>query len=105
MATTQNEFLDQVPPDLRKEIESLRTHEAKILAALKNPKMSDLYLHNPKALFAALKIPLPAGLSRRLKNQPIQHAFLQQRAFRLPTGQIITPKVSVRFTSSKREEG
>jgi hypothetical protein len=98
------EFLDQAPPDLRKEIKALRKHEGKVLEAMKDPKMKDLFLHNPKAFFSALKIPLPPGINRRLKNQPVQHAFLQARGFRLPTGQTITPKVTVRFTSNKRED-
>jgi hypothetical protein len=99
-----DEFIDQAPPDLRDEIRGLRKFEGKIMNAMKDPKMNDMFLRNPKAFFAALKIPLPPGLNRRLKNQAMQQGFLQSRAFRLPTGQTITPKLKVRFTGKVKPE-
>lgn len=100
----EKSLLDRAPRDIQEEIVALRKHEDRILEALKDPEMADLYLRNPRAVFEALKIPLPPGLQRRLRSNSQAVNFLQSRSFRLPTGQVINPKVRVHFTPRESKE-
>lgn len=92
------ELLQRLTPSLRKEIESLRAYEDRIVSALEDGETRDVFLKNPAVVLNQLELPLSATLKKRLKNGTGGEALSRVRRFRLPTGQVITPRVRVRFT-------
>ena len=64
--------------------------------------MSDLFLRDPRAVLAELKIPISPLLKKRLQPDESVQDLLKPRSFRLPNGQVITPKVKVHFTPREK---
>jgi hypothetical protein len=100
-ATGHQDFLAQAPPELRREIDELRRYRSQIGAGLKQEEISALFLKDPAAALQKLGVPLSASLRKRLDAAKGALELERQRAFTLPNGQVIRPKVKIRIT----EEG
>jgi hypothetical protein len=95
-----NLFL-HIPPELRAELDALRKHTPTVLERLRDDKARKAFLENPAQALAAMRIPLSPQLRQRLISQPPPPNLLTPRAFRLLNGQIVAPKVNIRFTDGK----
>ena len=106
-ATPHGEILERLPPEIRKEIEGLRKHENRVLEALEDEEMHRLFIHDPAAALARLKIPMSALLRKRLQahraHSKSPPPFLCPSSFMLPNGRKVTPKIRVRFTGAKED--
>jgi hypothetical protein len=92
---------DRMPDYLRSELDGLRKHESKIMSALKNDDMARLFLSDPRAALHKMKVPLSPMAKVALSNVRLPGDLLQPKAYRLPNGQTITPKVTIRFTKEE----
>lgn len=101
--TGENVF-ERVPQELKKELFSLKAHDKRITEKLKDKATAAAFFEDPGKVLAEMDISLSSHVKKRLKQSIHPKDFLTQRAFRLPTGQIITPKVTINFTTSKEVE-
>jgi hypothetical protein len=92
---------DELGPRLRKELESLTSSEAKIVKALANDDVPPHLLAHPPRPRARIGVDVPPLLKQHLKSRPPLPDVGEQRAFRLPNGQVVTARVNVRFTTGK----
>jgi hypothetical protein len=93
---------DQFGPRLQAELEQVARSEAKILKALGNEDLKQLYLADPAAALARMGVSVPPILKQRLKGRPPLNDLVSPRSFRLPNGQVVTATVNVKFTPRKR---
>jgi hypothetical protein len=91
-------FMQQIPADLRFEIEKLMDYETKITGALKDDKMANLFIKDPAAALKKMRVPHSASLKKRLNQATRAAGLLEKRTFTLPTGQTISPNVRIRIT-------
>ena len=96
-----DDFIDRLPPDLKKEIQELRKYEKQVLEALKDQGTADLFRVNPAAALARMKIDLSPVLRKRLAAGIPGQDFLAPRSFLMPNGKRITPRVRVHFTGGE----
>ena len=92
---------DELGPRLRKELESLTSSEAKIVKALANDDVRRQFVVDPAGALARIGVDVPPLLKQHLKSRPPLPDVGEQRAFRLPNGQVVTARVNVRFTTGK----
>jgi hypothetical protein len=90
-----------LPPDLRAELEALKKHGPAVLSKLDDDKVKAAFLQDPARALADMGVPLSARLRQRLSSELPPKSVLTPRAFRLLNGQIVTPKVTIRFTPGK----
>ncbi len=95
------DFFRRMSKDLKSEMDGLVKHERTIVERLKEPEMAKLFAENPLRALNAMNIPIPPLLKKKIKEFPGASALLNPRSFRLPNGQLITPKVNIRFTERK----
>jgi len=92
----------KVNPSLRKELDSLRRYEKRILTGLKDDETARLFLSDPGAALAKIGVAVPPAIRKRLKPDETVTDVLKPRKFRLPNGQIITPRIRINFTGAGR---
>jgi hypothetical protein len=92
---------DELGPRLRKELESLTSSEAKIVKALANDDVRRQFVADPAGALARIGVDVPPLLKQHLKSRPPLPDVGEQRAFRLPNGQVVTARVNVRFKTGK----
>jgi hypothetical protein len=97
---TGGSVVDQFAPRLREEFARLQKQEARIIAGLEDPEISRHFLEDPVGALDRMKVDVPPILRKRLRAQA-RPDLLFPRQFRLPNGQVVTPQVTVRFTSGK----
>lgn len=95
-------IVDQLGPRLRAEFEELTKSEAKILRGLAAKGTAQEFLHDPAAALRRMKVDVPATMAARLKNPDLLGDLVAPRSYQLPNGQVVTPRVTVRFTAGKR---
>jgi len=98
---TGDNYFDRLSKELKSDLDGLVMHEDRILKQLSTPGMAKLFTENPAAALAKMDIAVPVQLRKRLAQSTAATAFLTPRSFRLPNGQLITPKVNVHFTGRK----
>jgi hypothetical protein len=91
-------FMQQIPADLRVEIEKLMDYETKITRGLKDANIAKLFVKDPSAALKKMKVPQSAGLRKRLNQATRPAELLEKKTFTLPTGQTISPNVKIRIT-------
>lgn len=100
----QENWLNRLPPDERAELSRLRKHEEKILAALESDEnLRQLFLRDPGAALAKIGVPVSQRLRLKMRQGANGEDLLKARQFRLPGGQVITPKVTVHITREKEK--
>jgi hypothetical protein len=87
---------------LKKELDSLVKYEKRILTGLKNGETAKLFLTDPGAALTKIGISVPPTIRKRLKADETVTDILKPRKFRLPNGQVITPKIRINFTGRGR---
>jgi hypothetical protein len=92
----------KVNPSLRKDLDSLRRYEKRILTGLKDDETARLFLSDPGAALAKIGVTVPPAIRKRLKPDETVTDVLKPRKFRLPNGQIITPRIRINFTGAGR---
>ena len=96
-------IIERIPPVFKKDLIALQKHETKILESLnKDEELAKLFLSNPGAALAKINIPVPQAMKKQLKPDQTLAQLLQPRQFRLANGQVVTPKVRIRFTGKRR---
>jgi hypothetical protein len=93
-----SQLFESLPASLQEEMNTLLKHEAKILAALEKDEARQQFISDPAAALEKMKVSVPAALRKRLKPETDLRALLRPRQFRLANGQVLTPKVRIRFT-------
>jgi hypothetical protein len=96
-----DEALKAQPEWIRSELEQLRRHEGPVLAALEDPEKHALFLRDPAALLKALEIPVSGALRQRLRAEVSRAEAVRPVAFRLPGGDLLRPRVRVRFVKGR----
>lgn len=94
-------LFQQLPEDLRTELEGMKKHTETVLGKLKDEKVKQAFLENPTQALAAMGVPISPQLRQRLASQNLPKNLLTPRSYRLINGQIITPKIKINFTSGK----
>jgi len=94
--------IDQFGPRLREEFARLQKEESRILDGLADPEISQHFLEDPAGALDRMGIQVPPLLRKRLRAQA-RPDLLSPRHFRLPNGQVVTPQITVRFTSGKED--
>lgn len=82
--------------------------EGNILKALEKPGIAERFAADPLAVLSELKIQVPPIIRQRLKSAESGAAFAEltrPRSFRLPDGQVVTPRVNLRFTRAATHSG
>lgn len=99
-AENEAELSAKLSPEVREALEGLRSrHGKEIVARLrKDERLSAQFLADPVGALRAMRIEVPDSLRRLGKPRVALDRALQPRSFRLPGGQVITPKVRIRFT-------
>lgn len=92
----------KLSPPLRKELDSLVKHERRILNGLKDDETVALFLRDPGAALAKMGVTVPPAIRTRLKPDETVTDLLKPRKFRLPNGQVITPRIRIHFTGRGR---
>jgi hypothetical protein len=92
--------IEQLSPRLREDFARLQEQEARILGALADPEIHRHFLEDPAGALDRMGVEVPPILRRRLRAQP-RPDLVSPRRFRLPNGQVVTPEITVRFTSGK----
>lgn len=87
----------RVPPELSKELETLRRFDTVIRDALKDPETTERFLVSPVGVLDDLKIPIPPDLRKRLSAKNGINQLLVPHRLRLPGNPVITPVVNVRI--------
>jgi hypothetical protein len=59
------------------------------------------FVADPAGALARIGVDVPPLLKQHLKSRPPLPDVGEQRAFRLPNGQVVTARVNVRFTTGK----
>lgn len=96
-------IFNRMSPAVKKEMYSLKKRDNEITKKLKDPKISAQFLENPVAALEAMNVAVSPQLKRRLNGNRALRESLQPRSVRLPNGQIITPTLNIRFTSSQEK--
>ena len=97
-------MVKRLPPELRKELENLAQYEGRILDGLKDPELSKLFVVDPAAALSRMKLTLSPLLRKRLRPNPAAlEEVLRARGFRTTSGQVVSPRVRIRFTGSREE--
>jgi hypothetical protein len=91
----------RLPPHLREELDGLRKYESKILAGLKDADTARLFLIDPRAALNAMKVPLSPAARLALRDARPPASLLEPKGFRLPNGQVVVPKVTIRFVKQE----
>jgi hypothetical protein len=92
--------LQKMPIPLRKGFVALREQESKIKALLATPAGQEAFWKDPVAAMEAGGVEIADAVRRVLrKNAALGQAFLSPERITLPTGQVLTPKVKVTFTT------
>jgi len=92
--------LDTFSPRLREAFGRLEKQESLILKGLEDPEVSQRFLQDPAGALDHMGVDVPPLLRKRLRAQA-RPDLLLPRQFRLPNGQVVTPQITVRFTSGK----
>jgi len=100
--TPDRSVIDQLSPRLREEFAHLQKEESRILKGLEHPEIRQRFLTDPAGALDQMGVQVPPLLKKRLRAKAGPPDLLLSRQFRLPTGQVVTPKINVRFTSGKR---
>ncbi len=98
--TTDRAVLDTFSPRLREAFGRLEKQESLILKGLEDPEVSQRFLQDPAGALDHMGVEVPPLLRKRLRAQA-RPDLLLPRQFRLPNGQVVTPQITVRFTSGK----
>ena len=92
---------DQLGPRLRAEFEQIEKSEAKILRGLSNKRTAEEFLRDPAAALRRMKVDVPPIMAARLKDPSLLEPLVAPRRYQLPNGQVVTAKVTVRFTAGE----
>jgi hypothetical protein len=98
---TLDEALAAQPDWVRTELDALRKHEGRVLKALEDPEKHALFVRDPAALLRALDIPVSGALRQRLRADVTRAEAVRPVAFRLPGGDLLRPRVRVRFVKAR----
>lgn len=94
--------LDQLDPAARSDVETLLAHDDKIRSALRDEGLRELFVRDPVRALAKAGVKVPPRLAARLKGfEPQGFLDLGAREFLLPNGQVMRPRIRVRFTEGK----
>lgn len=99
--------LDDVPlserlgPHLRAEFDELVKHERKVVGALKDAKTAEAFLADPGQVLRRLGVPIGPITAKRLKAADAPGPITQRRYFQMPTGDVISANVRIRFTAAR----
>lgn len=96
---------EQLGPRLRAELDKVRVYEPKILRALANPETAARYQTDPGGVLRELGVEIPPIMAKRLKNPAATPAIAPTRQFMLPSGQVMTANVRVRFVAETSKSG
>ena len=88
-------------PRLRAELEEIEKSEAKILRGLSSKRTAEEFLKDPAAALRRMKVGVPPITAARLKDPSPLTGLVAPRRYQLPNGQIVTAKVTVRFTAGE----
>jgi hypothetical protein len=95
-------IVEQLGPRLRAEFEELTKSEAKILRGLAAKGTAEEFVRDPAAALRRMKVDVPPTIAARLKNPELLGDIIAPRSYQLPNGQVVTPRVTVRFTAGRR---
>ena len=96
------EHLAAMPDWARAELEALRKHENTVVKALSDAKVRDQFLSDPAAVLRKLKIPVSAALGNRMQQDPTLAELKRGLVVRLPNGDLLQPRINIRFTKENR---
>ncbi len=88
-------------PHLREEFEQVRGHESEIVERLRDPKVAASFAADPVRALADIGVDVPPLIKGRLVAERRPKPVPSERRFRLPSGQVVTARVRVRFTGGK----
>jgi hypothetical protein len=92
----------RIPPQLKKSLTALRSHEAKIIQQLNSdPKLAQTFVTNPAAALAQMGIVLDPQLIAALKGASGKPNPFAPKTYKLPDGTKITPSINVSFVKHK----
>jgi hypothetical protein len=91
------EALERQPAWVKAELDALRKHETTVLRALSDDENRALFLRDPALLLSKLKLDVSGPLRQKLRGDPSPADLSKPIAFRLPNGQVLRPRVNVRF--------
>ena len=103
-ASPNDPFARRMSPKLREAVESLRKQEDKILKVLEKKEVQEEFLRDPAAVLEKAGIKIPPLLRKRLKPDADPAAHLKIDPIRLPTGQVVSPKVRVNIVKTKEAD-
>jgi hypothetical protein len=98
--------LDQLDAPARGDLEKLLPHDQKIREALRDDALRELFVRDPVRALAKAGVKVPPGLAARLKGFDASGFLgLGAREYLLPNGQVLRPRIRVRFTEPEGKEG
>jgi hypothetical protein len=92
---------EQLGPRLRAELEQIEKSEAKILRGLSSKRTAEEFLRDPAAALRRMKVDVPPIMAARLKEPSPLIGLVAPRRYQLPNGQVVTARVTVRFTAGE----
>lgn len=94
-------IVEDLGPRLRAEFEALERSEAKILRGLASQRNAEEFLKDPAAALRRMKVEVPPIIAARLKHPELLGGAVAPRSYLLPNGQVVTARVTVRFTAGE----
>jgi hypothetical protein len=100
-----NELRARLAPHLQDALDALIPHERRIVESLRDPEQAERFFRDPAAALEHAGIELSPLLRKQLaKARGSAEALLGARAFRLPTGQVVHPRIRIRFGPRRERE-
>lgn len=96
-----DELIQKQPSWLQRDLQTVQKYEAVILKALQDPEQQALFARDPAALLTRLKVPISGALRQKLRSDNAARDVTTPVAIRLPNGQVLRPKINVRFKKGK----
>jgi hypothetical protein len=92
------EIEGRIPPHLKKGLNALLSHEAKILEQLNsNPQLAQTFITNPARALAQMGIVVDSQLAAALSGAAGRPNPFTTKTYKLPDGSKITPSMKVTF--------
>lgn len=95
-------IVEQLGPRLRAEFEALEKSGRKIVKALGDQRTAEEFSRDPAAALRRMKVDVPPLIGARLKQPGLMAGLVAPRSYQLPNGQVVTARVTVRFTAGDR---
>jgi hypothetical protein len=99
----EEELLARMPEELRSDLLELKKNESRIVQALQDEKEKQKFLENPVQFLKDHDVQVSPVIQERLR---LSHKAFEEMSkldieFRLPNGQIIKPKINIKFVSGE----